>query len=58
MIKIKDNAKTSEQTRPICINFGCEKPVHSAGRTSTGLQIWRPYCGRCHKAARDRDWET
>ena len=54
MIKIKDNAKTSEQTRPTCINYGCNKPVHSAGRTSTGLQIWRPYCGRCHKAVGGR----
>lgn len=41
--------------RPTCVNEGCEKPVHCSGKTSTGLPIWRPYCGRCHQAVGGRN---
>ena len=36
--------------RPICVNIGCESPVHLANRSSTGRPVYRPVCGACHKA--------
>jgi len=42
-----------DPNRPICVNIGCESPVHLANRSSTGRPVYRPVCGVCHKAKLD-----
>lgn len=37
-----------DQTRPICLNYGCNNLVTSSGTR------WRPFCSRCHKAGYDK----
>lgn len=35
---------SKETTRPVCLNYGCERPVADSGAR------WRPVCGHCHRA--------
>ena len=42
-----------DPNRPICVNIGCDSPVHLSSRSSTGRPVYRPVCGTCHKSKLD-----
>jgi len=37
--------------RPVCINYGCNKPVMQKGGTIDNPTGWRVHCGHCQKAS-------
>lgn len=38
-----------DETRPTCLNYGCERKVTHSGGTNSGGR-YRPFCIRCHRA--------
>lgn len=44
-----DNMLT--ETRPVCINYGCNKPVTYSGKDEQGNKRYRIHCGHCQAAS-------
>jgi len=40
-----------ESFRPICINYGCSKPVAYLVKYASGIKRWRIHCGYCQGAS-------